>query len=226
MNILKEVLIRDSERLEDLQYKNLSIIQDKEGYCFTSDAVELSNFAKVKKKGILVDLCSGSGVVGILTLNKNDAKICHMVELQPRLIEMAKRSVEYNNQQNLFVFHNNKLQGIAKEIGYGFADTVTANPPYMTTSNKILTENNEKNIAKFEIEVTLEEVINEASKLLKFGGKLYIVHKEERLSDIVCFSRKYGLEVKVIKIKKGRASNIILVEALKGGKSGCKIICD
>lgn len=223
---MKEVLISNSERLEDLQYKDLFIIQDKSGYCFTSDAVELSNFAKVKKGGIMVDLCSGSGVVGLLTLNKNDAKLCHMVELQPRLIDMAKRSVEYNNQQNLFIFHNKKLQGISKEIGCGFADTVTVNPPYMTTSNKILTESNELNIAKFEIEVKLEEVIVEASKLLKYGGRLYLVHKEERLSDIICNCRNCGMEVKVVKIKKGRASNIILVEAHKGGKSGCKIICD
>ena len=113
---MKEYLLKENENLEDLQYKDLFIIQDKTGYRFTSDAVELSNFAKVKKGGVLVDLCSGSGVVGILTLNKNDAKICHFVELQPRLIDMCKRSVEYNNQQEKFIFHNAKLQNIHKII--------------------------------------------------------------------------------------------------------------
>ena len=223
---MSKVILKENERLEDLQYNNLSIIQDKTGYCFTSDSVDLANFAKVKKGGILVDLCSGSGVVGILTLNKNQAKLCHLVELQPRLLDMSKRSIEYNNQQNLFIFHNKKLQGIHKDIGSGFADTVTVNPPYMTTNNQLLSESVEINTAKFEIEVSLKEVITEASKLLKFGGKLYMVHKEERLCDIVCFCRENNLEVKTIKIKKGRASNIVLVEATKGGKVGCRIVCD
>ena len=92
-----KIELKNNERLDDLQFNNLYIIQDKDGYCFTSDAVCLANFAKVKRGGTLVDLCSGSGVIGILTSVKNNVGKTYLVEIQENLADMSNRSIEYNN---------------------------------------------------------------------------------------------------------------------------------
>lgn len=220
---LNSKILFENERLDDLEYDNLFIIQNKCGYSFTSDAVDLANFAKCKKDSIIIDLCSGSGVVGILCANKNKAKFCYLVELQKALSNMCVRSINYNNQNDKFKVINKKLQNIHKFLGVEIADCITCNPPYLSCDNALQTGCMEKNIAKFELKVKLCEIIKEASKLLKFGGTLYMVNRENRLADIICFSRKFNMEVKIVKIKKCRANNIVLTKIVKGAKSGMRI---
>lgn len=217
-------LIKSNERLDDLQLNNLYIIQNPDEYLFTSDAVALANFVHVSNNGRMVDLCSGSGIVGILANAKNKIKDIVLVEVQEHLADMSKRSIEYNKIDNISVVCD-KLQGINEKIGCGVYDAVTCNPPYQTMgTTKLISEKESIAICKHEILVTLEEIICEASKLLKYGGSFYTVNKEERLVDIITLCKKYKLEPKELKIlpsKKG--SSIILVKAKKGGKSGIKI---
>ena len=144
--------------LEDLQCKGLQIYQSKSGYRFTSDAVALANYLTVKNNGILVDLCSGSGVIGILANAKNNISKVIMVELQTALAEMSLKSIEINKLANIEII-NSKLQGIHQVIGQGFADTVVCNPPYFT-KDKMSKDNTEKAIARNEITVTLREIID------------------------------------------------------------------
>lgn len=219
----KKNLLHDGERLDDLQYKNLFIIQHPKKYCFTSDAVMLANFVKGGSKDKMVDLCSGSGVIGILASQKQNIKSTVLVELQEYLADMSNRSIEYNQLQDKIIVVNRKLQGVSKEIGEGKFSIVVCNPPYKL-SGSILNENSEIAICRHEIAVTLEDIIKETSKLLKYGGKFYTVNKEERLVDIACLCRKYGMEVKKIEIiPSEKGANVVMVEALKGGKSGVKI---
>lgn len=218
------VKINNNECLEDLQCNGLYIIQEKDGYRFTSDAVALANFVNVKRNGRVVDLCSGSGVIGILVGAKNDCKDITLVEIQETLANMSKRSIEYNNIQNISVV-NAPLQGIYKTIGDNAFDIVVCNPPYKKCGTaSLINENKSIAIARHEIEVTLEEIINESAKLLKFGGELYICNKEERLTDMMLYSRKYGLEPKELKIlPSSKGASIVMLKCKKGGKSGIKI---
>ena len=164
-------MLKPNERLDDLQFNNLFIIQNPELYCFTSDAVELCNFVKCGVKDRIVDLCSGSGIIGILAQAKTKAKQVYLVEIQESLADMSRRSVEYNKLTNVEVV-NAPLQNIHKQIGDGF-EVVVCNPPYKITNGGELSEKPEMAMCKHEITVTLEEIVCEASKLLKFGGKFY-----------------------------------------------------
>ena len=217
-------LIKETERLEDLQFNNLFIIQDTKGYRFTSDAVALANFVKVKSGGKLIDLCSGSGVIGILASAKNKVSKTVLVEIQECLSDMSRRSVEYNELENIEVV-NAPLQNISKTVGVGVYDTVVCNPPYKKCGTaKLLNENESIAIARHELTVTLEEIIKEASVLLKFGGEFYIINKEERLVDMMVLLRKYNLEPKVLKLLPStKGANVIMLKAKKGGKSGIEI---
>ena len=215
--------LKNNERLDDLQFNNLYIIQDTTGYMFTSDAVALANFVKVKPGARVVDLCSGSGVIGILVGAKNKVKDVTLVEIQPSLADMSKRSIEYNHIDNISVI-NSPLQGIHKLIGGGY-DAVVCNPPYKKQGTaKMLNDNPVVAIAKHELKVTLEEIILEARTLLKFGGDFYIINKEERLTDMIVLLRNNGLEPKeLVILRSTKGANVIMLKAKKGAKSGIKI---
>ena len=217
------MILNSNERLDDLQFNNLYIIQNKDEYLFTSDAVALANFVRVTKCGSVVDLCSGSGVIGILVQAKNNTSKVVLVEMQKHMADMSQRTIAYNKLQNIEVV-NSKLQNIHKTIGTGY-DVVVCNPPYKkANTTKYLNEKQSIAIARHEIEVTLEEIICESNKLLKYGGELYLVNKEERLVDILTLCRKYDIEPKELKIlpsKKG--ANGIMLRCKKGGRGGIKI---
>lgn len=217
-------MLKETERLDDLQYNNLYIIQDKNEYCFTSDAVALANFVKVPRGGKVVDLCSGSGVIGILVSAKNNVSKTILVEYQEKLADMSKRSIEYNKLSSIEVV-NKKLQNIHKLIGNSCYDVVLCNPPYKKSgTTKLVNEKESIAIARHEIEVTLEEIVLEASKLLKYGGDFYIVNKEERLTDMMVLFRQYNIEPKELKIlTSNKGANVVMLKGRKGGKSGIKI---
>ncbi len=220
-------LIRENERLDDLQFNNLFLIQDPDSYCFTSDAVALANFVKVAKNGKLVDLCSGSGVIGILAHEKNYLAKTILVEIQESLSDMSRRSIEYNNLQGITAVCS-PLQNISSNIGVGVYDAVVCNPPYKKSGTaKLINEKETIAIARHEITVSLEEIIKEASKLLKYGGDFYIINKEERLTDMMVLLREYKLEPKLLKILPStKGANVVMLKCKKGGKSGISISLD
>ncbi len=216
--------LKDDERLDDLQLNNLFIIQNPNKYNFTSDAVLLANFCKAKPNSTIVDLCSGSGVIGILVFEKTKAKKVVLVELQEYLADMSKRSVKLNKLDEFFTVVNKPLQNINKEIGNGVYDVVVCNPPYKMKNASLLSVDPEIALCKHEIAVTLEEIIIESSKLLKYGGYFYTINKEERLTDLIVFLRKYGLEPKELKvIPSVKGSSLIMIKAKKGGNSGIRV---
>ena len=218
-------MLKNNERLDDLQINNMFVIQNPNEYCFTSDAVQLANFAKAKVGERVVELCSGSGVISILMQTKTGCTDFTLVEIQDYLADMSRRSVEYNNQQDFIKIINAPLQGIHEQIGVGKFSVVVCNPPYK--DNGVLNENENISIAKHEIKVNLQEIIEEASKLLKFGGKLYMVNREERLADMCYLMKLNHIEPKVLKIlPRSKGDRIILIEGKKGGKSGLRIRMD
>ena len=219
----KSDLIQNGERLDDLQYENLYIIQNPNLYCFTSDAVKLANFVKAKPSDKVVDLCSGSGLIGILVQAKCNVQNCVLVELQEQLANMSQRTIQYNNRQKYFDIINAPIQDVHKKIGDNF-DIVVCNPPYRQPSNMQKSEKYEIAICKHEMTVSLEDIVKEASRLLKFGGKFYMVHKEDRLVDILCLCRQYKLEPKELVFDPSSSgAGQVLIRCNKGGRSGIKI---
>ena len=218
-------LLKDNERLDDLQLDDLKLIQNKSGYKFSTDSVLLANFGKAKQNDIYVDLCSGSGVVAILFSCKNKIKKSYAVELQPQLADMASRSIEYNGLSGKIQVLNQDLKDICKTLGHESVDVVTVNPPYNPVGETSLTD--EIAIATHELKTNLETIVSQTSKLLKFGGKFYMVHRADRIVDIMYYLRKYKLEPKVLRVvypNVNKEPNLVLVEAKKGAKSGIKIL--
>ena len=209
--------------LEDLQCNNLMIYQKVDGYRFTSDAVSLANFVKVKNGGNLLDMCSGSGVIGILANAKNRIKHVYMVEIQNSLAEMCNKTIEYNNIQNITVL-NRPLQGVYKDLARVHIDTIVCNPPYFKKEDGSA-KAQEIAIAKQELMVSLEDIIKESSKILKDGGKFYMCHKLSRLGEIFYLLKKNKLEPKELKIlSESKNDESILIKAVKMGEVGLKLV--
>ena len=218
-------LLKDNETLDDLQLDGLKIIQNKSGYKFSTDSVLLANFGKAKQNDVYVDLCSGSGVVAILFSCKNKIKKSYAVELQPQLADMASRSIEYNGLSDKIQVLNQDLKDICKTLGHESVDVITINPPYNPVGETSTTD--EIAIATHELKTNLETIVEQSSKLLKFVGKFYMVHRADRIVDIMYFLRHFKLEPKVLRVvypNVNKEPNLVLIEAKKGAKAGIKIL--
>lgn len=214
-------LLKPNETLDDLEYKDLKLIQNKFGYKFSTDSILLANFGKAKRNDVYVDLCSGSAVVAILFLCKNNVQKGYAVELQPGLADMAGRSIKYNNLDDKIKVINDNLKNCEKIFGVESVDVITVNPPYNEVGETSLTD--EIAIATHELKTNLENIVKVSSRILKYGGKLYMVHRSDRLATIIHELKKCKLEPKVLRIvypKKNKAPNLVLIEAKKGAKAG------
>ena len=219
--------LKNNERIDDLQYKGLKIIQNEKDFCFGIDAVLLSDFAKgIKKDSYVVDLCTGNGIIAILLSGKTEAKEIIGVEIQEHVAEMANRSVEMNNIQERVKIINENLTKLKDKIKAGSVDAITVNPPYKAKNSGLINERDTKTIARHEISCTLEDIIIEAARELKSSGNLYMIHKTERLVDILSLMRKYKIEPKRIRFihpNVNEAPNLVLIEGIRSGKSFLKV---
>lgn len=221
----EKIILSQDERLDDLLCNDMHIVQNKKLYTFTSDAVLLANFIKAKKTDKVVDLCSGSGVVGILFYAKNECDMS-LVELQKPMFLMSQKSLILNNIEDKVKAFNCSVQDSYKLLGQEKFDIVLCNPPYKKPQNHNVTEIKEIAMCKYELMLTFEELCVSASKLLRFGGKFVFVHDTSRLTEIISTLKKYHLEPKKIEFcfpKNKQESNVVLIEAVKGGKEGCKV---
>lgn len=212
--------INIDESIDDLQLNGLRLIQKKSGFRFGVDAVLLSDFANVKKKHRVLDLCTGTGIVPFLIHGKYSPKEVWGVEIQEEMVEMANRSSQLNNTVDIVKFKcaDLKDKGLVSELGR--FDIVTVNPPYKLNNAGILNPNDKLAIARHEILCNLEDVIVSARKLLADNGRMFIVHRPERLADIFGLMRKYNIEpkrVKMIHPSAKKAPNIVLVEGQRDG---------
>lgn len=217
----KESLIREDETLDDLQLNGINIIQKKSGFRFGVDAVILANFAKVKNGAKVIDLCTGTGIIPLIIAGKTKAKDIIGVEIQECFAEMAGRSVVLNNLEERMRFVCGDLKDKEMLKSLGRADVVTVNPPYKLMNAGIKNPNDTLAIARHEIKCSLEDVISSSRIILKDNGRLYIVHRPERLADIFCLMRKYKIEPKRVRMvhpSANKAPNIVLVEGQRDGR--------
>ena len=215
-----EELIYPGERIDDLQINNLKIIQNPSCFCFGIDAVLLANFATLKKNSKIVDLGTGTGIIPILVAGKNPSSNLVAIELQEQMAEMASRSVKLNNLQDRIKVLNIDLKDALSSLEANSFDAVTVNPPYMHAEG-LINPNDNRAISRHEVKCTLEDVMQVASKLLKFRGSLFMVHRPQRLADIICLARNYKLEPKRIQFIQStynKKPNLLLIECRKSAQ--------
>ena len=216
----KDIKLLEDESIDDLQLDNLYLIQKKQGFRFGVDAVLLSNFANVKNKHRVVDLCTGTGIIPFLIYGKNKPKEVIGVEIQEDMVEMATRSSKYNGIENSVRFINMDLKDLESLKNLGTFDVLTVNPPYKLNNSGIINPHDKLAIARHEILCNLEDVIIAARKLLKDNGRMYMVHRPERLIDIFEIMRRHRIEpkrVQMIQPNINKAPNIVLVEGQRDG---------
>ena len=181
-----QVLIKDYERIDDLQLKGLRIIQDPKRFCFGIDAVLLSDYVKVKKGGRVLDLCTGCGIIPILLSAKSEASNISAIEIQKESVEMARRSVLLNDLQDKIDIFEGDINEYSNFIPRSSVDVVTCNPPYMIGGHGLTNDADYKTMARHEISCTLEDVIRVSAEVLKPAGELFMIHRPFRLSEIMC----------------------------------------
>ena len=216
---MEKIELKENERIDDLEYKGLKIIQNKEGFCFGIDSVLLSDFAKnIKKDSVVVDIGTGTGIISILLSKKAEIKKIYGIEIQEEVADMAKRSVKLNDLQDKIQIINKNIKNIFEEIESNKIDAIVTNPPYMKLNTGAKNEEIKKLISRHEVECNLEDIIKISYKLLKSKGEFYMVHRAERIVDILYNLRKYKLEPKEIRFihsKVGKEPNLVLIKAVK-----------
>ncbi len=215
-------ILKEGERLDDLQRNGYKIIQNPEKFCFGMDAVLLSGFANIKKNDKVIDLGTGTGIIPILLEAKSDGLEFVGLEIQEESSDMAKRSVAYNHLEDKVHIVDGDIKEASKLFEPASFNVVTSNPPYMISQHGLKNPDGPKAIARHEVLCTLEDVIREGSRLLKVNGRFYMVHRPFRLVEIFSTFVKYGLEPKRMKLVYpyvDKEPNMVLIEAVKGGRS-------
>ena len=214
--------LKENERLDDLQRNGFQIIQKTDGFCFGMDAVLLSGFASVRKGEKALDLGTGTGIIPILLKAKTEGEHFSALEIQEEMADMARRSVAANHLEKDITVVTGDIKEASRIFGAASFDVVTSNPPYMNDAHGLKNPDLPKAIARHEVLCTLDDVTREAAKVLKPGGRFYMVHRPHRLVEIITALTKYRLEPKRMKMVHpyvDREANMVLIEAVRGGRS-------
>jgi len=223
---MSDIPLYPSERIDDLLTHDLRIIQSDEVFSFSLDAVLLARFCTVPARGRIIDLCSGNGVIPLLLSTRSKLPITG-VEIQPRVADMARRSVQMNRLEDRIEIIESDLRVYAYEVPPGSYDLVTVNPPYLPQSIGMRNQNDHMAIARFEIMCTMDEVVAAASRLVKNGGKVAVVHRASRLAELITSLRAHRLEPKRLRMvhpRAGAEANMVLVEAIRDANPELRVL--
>lgn len=217
--------LKENERFDDLQRNGYRIIQNKNAFCFGMDAVLLSGFAQAREGERVLDLGTGTGIIPILMAAKTNGEHFTGLEIQADMADMASRSVQYNHLEEKIKIVQGDIKEASQLFGAASFDVVTSNPPYMNDSHGLKNPDLPKAIARHEVLCTLDDVVREAARLLKPGGRFYMVHRPHRLIEIITALTSYKLEPKRMKMVHpyvNKEANMVLIEAVRGGRSMLK----
>lgn len=220
-----EAILQPGEQLDILKNSGLKIIQNRGKFMFGIDAYLLADFAEIRNEEVVVDFGTGTGIIPLL-VSGGRAKYIHALELQEESADMAKRSVALNGLEEKITIVQGNIKDAQKIFGGNFCNVVVSNPPYMKTDTGKLNPSEAKNIARHEIFCNLEDVIKEASKILKSNGRFYMIHRPERLSEIFVLFEKYKFAARRLRNifpAKDKKATMILIEGRKTGSSDLKI---
>jgi len=215
------------ETLEDLRIKGHFIIQKKEAFRFGVDAILLSHFVKVKRNQRVLDMGTGTGILPILIAAKTEASWITGLEIQADIAAMARRSVEGNGLAHRIEIVEGDIKNVTSLLGAATYDVVVTNPPYTRVGSGLKNPQDSKAVARHELYCTLEDVLKNGVKMLKPQGEFYMVHRPDRLTDIMEGMRRLKLEPKVLRMvspREGDAPSLILIKGIKNGKPGLIIM--
>lgn len=221
---MKNNYIYENERIDDLQLKGLKLIQNPEWFCFGVDAVLLADFAKnsIKKGFKTVDFCTGNGIIPVLLSAKTEAKTITGIEIQPCVADLALRNVKFNKLEEKLEILNENIKNSENIFGKSSVDYITCNPPYKEAGSGLKNTEDIVTIARHEILCSLEDIIISAEKILKPGGKIALIHRPERLIDLIWLMRQNKIEPKRLRFVHPfpeKTATMILIEGTKhGGK--------
>lgn len=219
--------ILPNESVEDLQLKGLRLIQKKEGFRFGTDAVLLADFAKKVSSKKTLDLCTGTGIVPILLAGKTKTLEIHGLEIQAEIAQMAKRSVTLNSLDERVKITEGDLKNALEYYAKSEFDLITCNPPYMKSGSAILNKTDNKIISRHEVMCTLDDIVKISAKLLKPMGHFVVVHRPNRLVDLLFGMRENSIEPKTIRFvhpSAGKPPILFLVDGMKGANRDIKIL--
>lgn len=214
--------LKPEERLDDLQVNGYEIIQHPGKFCFGMDAVLLANFARVKKQERALDLGTGTGIIPILLTAKTEGETFVGLEIQEESADMARRSVLHNHLEKQVEIVTGDIKEAAQIFGPVSFDVITVNPPYMIGQHGIANPSDTKAIARHEVLCTLDDILRESAKLLKYRGRFYMVHRPFRLAEILSKMVQAGIEPKRMRMVHpfvDKEPNMVLIEGLRGGNS-------
>lgn len=212
----------DDESIDDLQYKNLKLIQKRKAFRFGVDAVLLANFADAKKGDRVLDIGTGTGIIPILMAGKTEANELVGIEIQPDMVEMANRSICLNGLEDRVRIFEGDITRFEDYFEASSFDVIVTNPPYIGRGSGIKNAEDKLSLARHEIACTLEDIIKAVHKLLKVNGQFAMVHRPERLVDILYLLRTYSIEPKFLRFihpAPYKKPNLVLVKAVRGGKT-------
>lgn len=214
---------KEQERIDDLQLKELKIIQNPKKFCFGIDAVLLANFAAqdLQPHHQVLDLGTGTGIIPLLLWGKGQPKHIDALEIQKDMVEMATRSIALNHLQDKIHIIEGDIKSPPDSLPSNHYDLIVTNPPYMEYKGGLKNPSQGKAIARHEIRCNLEDILTTAKRLLKSRGKFYMIHRPHRLVDILIQMRALGIEpkkVRFIQPTTKKAANLVLVQGTKGGK--------
>jgi len=223
---LEGIELKENERVDDLQYKGLRLIQKKTGFCFGVDAVLLANFADVRKNDRVLDIGCGTGIIALLAAAKKSPSCVIGLEIQDEMAEMAARSVQLNKMEHIIKIVRGDIKNSVELFGASTFDSIVTNPPYMNKGGGLVNPSDSKAISRHELLCTLEDVIHASSRLLIPNGRFSMVHRPDRLADIISLMRKYSIEPKQMRFVHPtpyKSPNLLLIGGIRGGKPLLKI---
>lgn len=221
-----EELLKTDESIDDLQ-NGYMLIQKHDSFKFGVDAVLLADFADVKRIDHVLEMGTGTGIIPILLHAKKQPASITALEIQEDMADMAQRSIRYNKLEDKIHILNMDLKEAPDKLGKARFDCVVTNPPYVKKEAGINNPTETKAIARFEIACTLQDVIGCAKELLRPGGKFFMVHRADRLADIIFEMRNQGIEPKRIRFvhsSTGKRPHLLLIEGARGGRPELKFM--
>ncbi|MDR7869674.1 MAG: tRNA1(Val) (adenine(37)-N6)-methyltransferase [Tissierellaceae bacterium] len=216
-------MLKNDIRLDTVPGTEYKILQNKEKFSYGIDAILLSDFAK--PKGLVIDLGTGTGIMPIRIANSKNVKKIYGVEIQKDVAELASKSVELNNLEDRIEILNMDLKDLSGKFSKSSIDIIISNPPYMRSGSAIINPEENFALSRHEIACNFEDIISISKYLLKPLGKIYLVHRPDRLVDIIYTMRQYNIEPKYIRFvqpKINKKPNLILIEGVKDGKADLK----
>ena len=220
-NDTRRSLVKEGERLDDLQLNGLELIQDPKKFCFGVDAVFLSDFVRVRPGENVLDMGTGNGIIPVLLSAKTEARHITGLEIQEDTAEMARRSVAHNHLEDRIDIVTGDIKEAAELFKPAFFDVITTNPPYMLADHGMRNPDDAKAIARHEVLCSLDDILRESMRLMQDKSRFYMIHRPFRLTEIMIKMHQYKIEPKRIRFIHpyiDKEPVMVLVEGVRGAK--------